>query len=147
MKLRTELSDIEEIVIRCRERNDRIRALELAVENWIGEGDTLTLSSGNTDYYINKTDILYFESNDGHIYAHTADRIYTAPYKLFELESLLAERFVRVSKSAIVNVKRIASLRRELVGNGELTFTGCEKSVWFSRSYYQLLKHKLEEMR
>ncbi len=147
MKLKTEIAETDEIIIRCRERNTRIRALELAIENLIGDGDTLTLCAGHTDCFVNKADILYFESNDGRVYAHTAERIYTAPYKLFELESMLAECFVRISKSAIVNVKKISTLRRELVGNGELTFIGCEKSVWFSRSYYQLLKHKLEEMR
>ena len=37
--------------------------------------------------------------------------------------------------------------KREIVGNGELTFYGCDKRVWFSRAYFKLLQYKLDEMR
>ncbi len=146
MKIRTELSNSEEIVIRCRERNDKIRALESAIEEALRGDNTLTLTLGSAEYFVNKSDILYFESTDGKVYAHTRDRIYTAPHKLFELESMMPACFVRISKSAIANVSKVASLRRELVGNGELTFRDCEKSVWFSRAYYKLLQYKIDEL-
>ncbi len=146
MKIRTEISDSEEILIRCRTRNEKIRALEAAIEEALRGENTLTLTLSGTEYFVSKSDILYFESTDGKIYAHTKDRIYTAPYKLFELESILPSHFVRVSKSAIANVGRVASMRRELVGNGELTFQESEKSVWFSRAYYKLLQYKIDEL-
>ncbi len=146
MKVRTELSDCEEIVIRCRERDEKIRALELAIEEALRGESTLILLSGDTEYFIKKANILYFESSGGRVYAHTVDRIYIAPYKLFELEDLMPSCFVRVSKSAIANVAKAASLHRELVGNGVLTFRSSEKSVWFSRSYYRLLQYKIDEL-
>ena len=147
MRIRIETSDSEEIVIRFREKNDRIKRLELAIEEALTREDTVTLSAGGADYFVPKGEILYFESSDGSIYAHTKDHIYTAPYKLFELESIMAPYFTRISKSAVANLMQISSVKREVVGNGVLTFYGCDKKVWFSRAYFKLLQYKLEELR
>ena len=147
MKIRTEISDSEEIIIRCRERNDRIRSLEAAIEETLRGENEISLFSDGTEFFVPKISILYFESSGGKVYAHTRDRIYTAPHKLFELEGILPSSFVRVSKSAIANIAEISYLRREIVGNGEMGFRGCEKKVYFSRAYYKLLQYKIEEMR
>ena len=147
MKIRTEISDSEEIIIRCREKNDRVKKLELAIQEALTRDDTLILSSGGADYFVPKREILYFESSNGSVYGHTQDSVYTAHYKLCELESIMAPSFSRVSKSAVVNLMQISSVKREIVGNGTLTFYGCEKRVWFSRAYFKLLQYKLEEMR
>lgn len=147
MKIRTEISDSEEIVIRCRERNDRIRSLEAAIEETLRGENEISLFSDGTEFFVPKISILYFESSGGKVYAHTRDRIYTAPHKLFELEGILPSSFVRVSKSTIANIAEISYLRREIVGNGEMGFRGCEKKVYFSRAYFKLLQYKIEEMR
>ena len=147
MRIRIETSDSEEIVIRCREKNDRIRRLELAIEEALTREDTITLLSDGADCFVPKGELLYFESSNGAVYAHTKDKIYTAPYKLFELEELLPPFFVRISKSTIANVSEIAYLRRELVGNGEMGFRSCDKRVYFSRAYFKLLQYKIDEMR
>lgn len=147
MKIRTEISDSEEIIIRCRERNDRIRSLEAAIEETLRGENEISLFSDGTEFFVPKISILYFESSGGKVYAHTRDRIYTAPHKLFELEGILPSSFVRVSKSAIANIAEISYLRREIVGNGEMGFRGCEKNVYFSRAYFKLLQYKIEEMR
>ncbi len=146
MRIRIELGERDEIVICCREKNESVLALQAAIEEAVQAKDTLTLMSGSTECYVKKEDILYFESAGGRMYAHTADRIYTTPHKLFELEELMPACFVRISRSAIANLKRTAAVRRELVGNGELFFRESEKSVWFSRAYYKLMKYKLDEL-
>lgn len=147
LDIRTEIGDTDEIVIRCRERNDAIRSLETMIGDLVQGHDALSLLSAGTAYLIPKAAVLFFESNNGKVYAHTRDGTYTAPYKLYELEDLLPACFVRVSKSAIVNLTHVFSVRRELVGNGELSFRGCKKTVFFSRAYYKLLQYKLQEMR
>ena len=147
MRIRIETSDSEEIVIRCREKNDRIRRLELAIEEALTRDDTITLLSDGADCFVPKGELLYFESSNGVVYAHTKDKIYAAPYKLCELEGMMAPRFARVSKSAVANLMQISSVKREVVGNGVLTFYGCDKKVWFSRAYFKLLQYKLDEMR
>ncbi len=147
MVVRIENAECDEIVIRCREAGEKTYALKSAIEEIVRTESTISLTSQGTAYFIPKNSILFFESCEGKVYAHTRDGTYTAPYKLFELEERMPPSFVRVSKSVIVNLLQIRSLRREVVGNGELTFRGCDKKAYFSRAYYKLLQYKLEEMR
>ncbi len=147
MKLRTEISDTEEIIIRCRERNDKIRSLETAIEVALRGDNEIELTSDSANHFIPKLNVLFFESSGGKVYAHTKDKVYTAPYKLFELEGLMPPCFVRISKSVIANIAEISYLHRELVGNGELGFRNCDKKVYFSRAYFKLLQYKIDEMR
>jgi DNA-binding LytR/AlgR family response regulator len=92
-------------------------------------------------------EIIFFEAYDGKIFAHTKDKTFNCEYKLFELENILPSSFARISKSTVANVMQISYLRRELVGNGEIGFKGCDKRTYFSRSYYKILKDKIDEMR
>lgn len=147
MKIRIEISENEEIVIRCREQNEKAYALRSAIENALRGENEITLLLGGAEHFVLKNDILFFESSEGKVYAHIKDNMYIAPYKLFELEALMPSSFVRISKSVIANINHISSIRREVVGNGELTFRGCEKKAYFSRAYYKLLQYKIEETR
>jgi DNA-binding LytR/AlgR family response regulator len=150
VRIRTEISsdfDEDEIVIRMKEQSERTRQIEEAIEGALRGGECLALIYGEREYIVEKHRILFFESANGKVYAHTSDRIYTVGYRLFELENLMPSSFVRVSKSVIVNVMQIESMHRELVGNGELTLRGCDKRVYFSRTYFKLLQYKIEEMR
>ncbi len=149
MKVRIEIcgEGDEEIVIRCREYDERIGRIERALDGVAKSRRTLLLYIGNTEHYVSVADILFFETADGKVTAHTADRMYTAPHKLFELENILPSSFVRISKSAIANVMKISSLSRELVGNGEISFYRTEKITYFSRAYYKILKDRIEEIR
>ena len=109
MKLRTIISEDadEEITLVCRERDERILFLEDVIRNAIGRDSELLLNIGHTEYFIAKKDILFFESTEGKIMAHTADNIYTTSYKLYELEQLLPPFFARASKSCIINTAAI----------------------------------------
>ncbi len=149
MKLRFEFCDVgeDEIIIRSSERDARISELERMLEGFIKPRRELVLYIGNAEYYVPISDILFFETVDGKVCAHTREAMYSAPHKLFELESILPSSFVRISKSGIVNVMAISSLSRELVGNGEVSFYKTAKKTYFSRTYYKLLKDRIEEIR
>lgn len=149
MKIRIEIceGDEEEIIVRCHTHDERIRQIEGALEGIVKSRRELTLYIGNTEYYVPISEILFFETSEGKVYAHTKDRTLTAPHKLFELENMLPSSFVRISKSSIANVKVISSITRELVGNGVITFYGCAKKTYFSRSYYKILKDRIDEIR
>lgn len=67
--------------------------------------------------------------------------------KLFELEEILPRKFVRVSKSAIVNVKHIYSVERNITSASLISFAGTHKQLYASRNYYKLLKLRLGERR
>lgn len=149
MKIKTEISEggDEEIIIRCRSKTDQIRNIEAILENLIMSDREMVLYIAGAEYYVPISDILFFESCDGKVFAHTKEQMFTADYKLFELENLLPSSFVRISKSTIANIMKISSLHREIVGNGEVRFVCCDKKAYFSRGYYKILRDKIDEMR
>ena len=149
MRIRIEICDDgeEELILRTNCRDERIRRIEDALEGIVKSSREITLYSSGTEYYIPLSDILFFESSEGRVYAHTKDKIFIAQHKLFELEDILPSSFVRISKSVIANVRAISSITRELVGNGTITFTGCAKRTYFSRSYYKILRDRIDEIR
>lgn len=149
MKIRIEIcpEGEDEIIIRCRERDGKIQSIERVLDGIVKARRELVLYIGNSEYYVPISDILFFETVDSKVCAHTRDAMYSSTYKLFELENLLPSSFVRISKSAIANVMQISSLTRELVGNGELRFYKTEKKTYFSRAYYKILKDRIEEIR
>ncbi len=149
MKIRIEINDSadDEIIIRCRERDTQIEDICRALEGMVKSKREMVLYIGNTEHYVPFDDILFFETGDGRVYAHTDRRMYSTPHKLFELENMLPPGFVRISKSAIANVMKISSMSRELVGNGEICFYKTEKKTFFSRAYYKILKDRIEEIR
>lgn len=149
MKIKTEIcADAEEeILIRCKAKTDQIKKIESVLESLLISEREMVLHLSGSEHYVPLRNILLFEALDGKIYAHTKDRIFTCEHKLFELESILPSYFARISKSNIANIMLIASLRRELAGNGEITFKGCDKKAYFSRGYYKILRDKIDEMR
>ena len=148
MKIRIEPTDLdEEIVIRCKSPETKGEMLREAVLNAVRSTWELLLYLGTTEYYVPRDDVMFFETSDGKVYAHTAERMLRCEHKLFELCDIMPSYFVRISKSAIANVKLISSLSRELTGNGCITFRDSDKSVYFSRAYYRQLKDRIEEVR
>ena len=148
MRIRIEIADdVDEIVIKCRERDDRVIEIERAIENALKGSGELLLYINGTEFYVPKKEILFFESEGDKIYANTAAKRYVTTYKLFELEDVMPSYFIRISKSTIANVKMISSLRREVTGNGEITFKYSERRVYFSRGYYKKLREKIDEVR
>lgn len=137
----------DEILIRCRYKTEKLRYIEDFLKKVVDEKSEVTLRIRDTEYFIPTADILYFETEDGKVKAHTKERIFTADVKLFEIPERLGDRFVRVSKCCVVNVKKIEALSRNLTGAGEIFFGGCEKKAYVSRAYYNSLKEKLNKMR
>jgi len=148
MKIRIETTDgDDEIVIKCRNPDERTELLRDVLESVIRQSGEMLLHVGGTEYYVDKSEILFFESGEGRVYAHTADEMYLTDYKLFELADVMPTYFVRISKSAVANVRLISSLTRELTGNGHIAFKNSDKIAYFSRAYYKHLKDRIEEVR
>lgn len=149
LRFRTEIrkGESDEIVIICSERNDRIKHLERVIENALGTDAEMILTLGETEYFVPKRDILFFETADGRVTAHTRGKMYYAPYTLFGLEHVLPDGFMRVSKSCIVNVTEIMAISHALTGNGEVLFKDSDKKVYVSRGYYKALKEKIYDMK
>ncbi|MDF2537324.1 MAG: response regulator of the LytR/AlgR family [Herbinix sp.] len=150
MKVRIEISENlngDEVIIRCSKLDERAQKIYDTVMDIAKGSKHLMLYKGNVEYYISLETILFFETSDNCISAHTVNSVYETTYRLYELEELLPGSFMRVSKSTIINLSHIYSISRNLTSSNEIQFLNTHKQVFVSRHYYKSLKLRLEEMR
>lgn len=142
MKVRIEISGEgdEEVVIRTHSLTDEVKRICDAVKSVSGGEPSLALSDGRSEFFIPVSSLLFFETDSGRTAAHTADRMYYAPQKLYELERILPHTFARVSKSCVVNTAAISSISRNPMGASETHFSGSYKKIYISRSYYKAVR-------
>lgn len=150
MKVKIELTDNlleDEVLIRCSQLSEDIRRIEESVKEINNRQKGISGYKGDVEFFLSLEDLLFFETEDGIVWAHTRDCIYETRYKLYELEEMLPGYFTRVSKSAILNVMKVYSLSRNIPSTSEAAFQETHKTVYVSRHYFKPLKCKLEEMR
>lgn len=150
MKIRIEIDpDLteEEVVIRCNSIDSTIAEIQQKILDVTDKERQLVCDDGEKDYYILMDEILFLETEEGRVRAHTADRMYHVGYRLYELEELLPNYFIRVAKSTILNVHHVRSVLKNITGASEVEFDHCSKRVYVSRSYYKALKDRLEHRR
>jgi DNA-binding LytR/AlgR family response regulator len=89
-------------------------------------------------------DLFYAESVDDRLFLYTAADSYEIRMKLYELEDLLKNNsFFRVSKSMIVNLMKITSVRPALNGRFSAILKNGEEII-ISRKYVPALKQILK---
>ena len=132
----------EQVIIECVEMNKDFEDIKDYV---LMKGNTLTGFIQDTAFQLNLSDILYFEAVGERVFAYTADELYSVKLRLYEIEErYLKNKFVRCSKSVIVNLMHIESFRPTLdsrlyarMKNGE--------DVVVSRMYAKELKKRIME--
>ena len=89
-------------------------------------------------------DLVYAESVDDRVFLYTASDSYEIRMKLYELEDLLKNRsFLRISKSMLVNLMKISSVRPALNGRFSAILKNGEEII-ISRKYVPALKQVLK---
>ena len=148
MKVRIELDpqmDEPEMIIRApRLTEDVARLQQLILEQKM---TPLTFYKDRSEYFVDVSEILFFETDGEKIYGHTKEEAYEVRQKLYELEEILPIAFCRISKSTIVNTKQIYAIEKSFSGTSTVNFYQTHKQVHVSWHYYQLLKERLKEMR
>lgn len=137
----------KEITIRCASLDTEVQRIQEAISHIAVGSRKFVCYQGETEYYLPLDSILFFETAEGGIRAHTAEHMYQTKLKLYELEEMLPGYFMRVSKSTILNTEHIYSITRNLTASSLVEFNDSHKQVYVSRYYYKPLKFKLEEKR
>ena len=89
-------------------------------------------------------DLFYAESVDNRVFLYTAAESYETRLKLYELADMLKEKtFLRISKSMIVNLMKITSVRPALNGRFSAILKNGEE-ILISRKYVPALKRVLK---
>lgn len=151
MKVRVEVvEDLNEpeIIIRCGHSDAEILRLENRIRQQVALRQEICLYRNNQEFFLPMENILFFETDGDKVYAHTKDNSFHAKYKLYELERILPSVFLRISKSAIVNTKRIFSINVQSIPfSRQIVFYDTVKHIFVSRRYYQALKKQMSGRR
>ncbi len=127
-----------EIVIRCNKIDDEARKIISLFEDKqfiIGKLD-------NRSYQIKIDNIYYFEANEDRSFIYCKDKVYETNLRLYELEKQLDEQlFVRISKSIILNLNKLDSIRTLLNGRYEAVLINDERLI-ITRHYVSSFKEK-----
>ena len=129
-----------EIIVKCKEIDDVLQDIisyiGIADKNMIGEVD-------GEIFFIPLNSILYFESVDKTVYIYTEKQVYKSSARLYILEEQLVETyFARVSKTTILNLKKLSSVKSAKNAKLEGTLVNKEK-ILISRQYVPEIKKKL----
>ena len=96
MKVRIEVDPSlteDEVVIRCRRVEEHILRLSQEASESGEEKSCMALRIGETSYYVPLKEILFFETEGKSVRAHTAEKMYEADHKLYQLEESLPGYF------------------------------------------------------
>lgn len=108
---------------------------------------SLDFTKDDQQFFIELDEIIFFESYDDSIQAHTIDNHFQVKTRLYELETTLPLNFIRISKSTIANAKYIYSIERKINSSSLIKFKGTHKEVYVSRHYYQQLNNRIKEIK
>lgn len=149
MKIKIEIDEQlneDEITIRCRKLNDQIEQLQKAVREINASSKRYVFQKEESQYYLSLEEILFFEADDHRIFAHTKNEMYETRYKLYELEKILPSYFLRVSKSTVLNMREVLSIKKNLTSASLIEFRNSDKKTYVSRSYYKMLEMRMKEL-
>lgn len=121
--------------------SEMLRELKAIVNR--ASGDRITYMQGEKHYYLGLDEVLFFDTSQKQVYAHTKNDIYKTDKKLYQLEEILPMSFMRVSKATIVNTKKIRSITHNITSSSLVEFAGTVKETYVSRQYYKSLVEKI----
>ena len=136
----SEAGEEEQIIIRCRQMSKELFQL---IDQLKSQRHTLIGMDGNDIHRIDPSLIYYFEAVDNKVFICCREKVFESRHKLYEIEELFTNSdFLRVSKSVILNLRRVSFLSPGFSGRLEATLDNQEKVI-ISRQYVPDLKRKL----
>lgn len=129
-----------QVIIKCRQIDDEIIRLKYHIEMF---DKKLQAKKDNEWCFVNLLDVLYFESVDNRTFLYTRDDVMEIKQRLYELETILSNKdFIRTSKSQIININKVKSLRPEI--NRTILATMCNgEQLFISRKYVPAIRSLL----
>ena len=130
----------EQIVVKCRELNPEMIKLLNKIKSW----DSYIIGHiGTGAHRLSPNEISYVDTVDRKVFIYCDTNVYESKKKLYELEETLAMHdFARISKSTLVNLRKIKAIVPSYSGRMEAVLHSGEKLVC-SRQYITELKSHL----
>ena len=130
----------DEIIVRCTALDEGLMRLIYALKT---QQDKMMGYVEDKIVKLEPGEVFYFESVDNKVFAYTDKGVYEVRRKLYEIEEEYGHMdFLRISKSSMVNIAKIAYLKPIFNGRFEAKLKNDEKII-ISRQYIPELKKKL----
>lgn len=130
--------EILEIQVCSNELTPQVKALVEEISTFVNEGISGTDFRGEK-VMLPLKDILRFYTENQKVFAQDAAGVYSIQEKLYELEERLdAGQFFRISKSEIVNLKKIKRLDMSITGTIKVIFADGTESYTSRRNVTRL---------
>ena len=134
-------SEPEELEIKCHEETEEVKDIITFVKSRQGK---LTGICEGQQHEIPIADVYYVETVDNSVFIYGQNKVYETKQKLYELEGMLREKyFLRVSKSLVLNLMKIKSIKPALNGRYSAILQSGEEVI-ISRKYVMHLKSALK---
>jgi len=146
VKLRIELTDgsgEDEVVVRCSRVDSRVQKIQDFISSL--SAPKMTFFKDSQEFFLPLEDILFFETEGEQVFAHTHNDAFKVKHRLYELEEILPNQFIRASKGTIVNTVHIYAIDRNLTSSSKVSFSGTHKHIYISRHYFKPLKGKMNQ--
>lgn len=131
----------EQLEIRCHEITNQVREIVTFVKSRQGQ---LNGVIEGKQYEIPIMDIYYIEAVDSKVFLYSSKKVYETKQKIYELENALKEKyFLRVSKSLLLNLMKVKSIKPSINGRFTAILQSGEEIV-ISRKYVPELKAALK---
>ena len=129
-----------EIQISCRQLTPEIEKI-LATLRILNQ--QVMVLKGDETYILDVSKIIYIEAMERKTFVYTQDDFFESKLKLYEMEERLVEcGFFRVSKSCLVHLRYIKSLKNDIDRKLRLTLESGEQ-IMVSRQYADEIKRRL----
>lgn len=129
-----------EINIKCKQITTDIENLIATLRIY---NQQMLVIKNNENYLLDVNKISYIEALERKTFVYTEDDIYESKLKLYEMEEKLCQSgFFRISKSCLVHLKYIKSIRNDVERKLRLTMKNDEQII-VSRQYADEIKKRL----
>ena len=128
----------EDIVVYAKERNelvDRIQRLADGPENIVAKRD-------RTSYNLDLSDIVCFTAENNKVFAHAGKESFEVDEKIYGLEEILPDNFLKINKSCIANIEKIKSFDATITGTLAVNFKNGYRD-YVSRRRMKYVKERL----
>lgn len=129
-----------QVVIECKQKDEQVTRLKAHIELF---DNKLQAKCDGEMCFVNTADVLFFESVDNRMFLYTENNVMEIKHRLYELEQILSGKdFIRISKSQIININKISTLKPEI--NRTILATMCNgEKLYISRSYVKAFRSLL----
>ena len=130
----------EETVIYAHSYSDSVKEIERIARH--GNAELVGYDESGNIYTVPINEILYFSSENGKVFAITAEKKLKTKERLYSLEEMLGNRFIKINQSCIANLDGIEKFHVSLGAALKVVFKN-GNADYVSRRQLKNVKNKL----